>query len=173
MKTAKLVGVVAIWGLTGITALAQQGHGSNDLKAMQGQGNCCKEQHKGMSGGHGKMKMSRIRHHFVRDNGIPSPYEEMTSPSNLTESNGTALYTNNCSSCHGVKGVGDGKDGVNLNPEPTNIARFAKMPMASDGYLFWTVAEGGSPVGSAMPAFKELLTEAEIWQVISYLKQLE
>jgi mono/diheme cytochrome c family protein len=47
------------------------------------------------------------------------------------------------------------------------------MPMASDGYLYWTIAEGGEPVGSAMPAFGDALSEDEIWQIVAYLRQME
>lgn len=46
------------------------------------------------------------------------------------------------------------------------------MPMATDGYLFWTIAEGGAPVGSAMPAFKQTLKEDDIWKIITYLRTL-
>lgn len=38
--------------------------------------------------------------------------------------------------------------------------------MLNDEYLFWTISEGGAPVGSAMPAFKEMLTEEEIWKIV-------
>jgi mono/diheme cytochrome c family protein len=44
--------------------------------------------------------------------------------------------------------------------------------MASDGYLFWTIAEGGAPVGSAMPPFKGVLGDDQVWQVIAYLREL-
>jgi hypothetical protein len=32
-----------------------------------------------------------------------------------------------------------------------------RMPMASDGYLMWTMGEGGAELGTAMPAFKTTL----------------
>ena len=46
------------------------------------------------------------------------------------------------------------------------------MPIATDGYLYWTIAEGGTPLGTAMPPFKNVLKDAEIWKVISYLREL-
>jgi mono/diheme cytochrome c family protein len=85
---------------------------------------------------------------------------------------GKALYQTNCATCHGASGVGDGVAGTNLNPRPADIARFSKMPMASDSYLYWTIAEGGAPVKSAMPPFKAQLEELEIWQIITYLRNL-
>ena len=82
------------------------------------------------------------------------------------------LYAKNCSSCHGLSGNGDGPAGKNLNPRPANIANFSKMPMATDGYLFWTISEGGIPIQTAMPAFRSSLKEEEIWKIIIYLRDM-
>lgn len=38
-----------------------------------------------------------------------------------------------------------------------------------DAYNFWAVSEGGEPLGSSMPAFEEILTETERWQILLYL----
>lgn len=38
-----------------------------------------------------------------------------------------------------------------------------------DAYSFWAVSEGGESMGSAMPAFKEILTEEQRWQVLLYI----
>lgn len=46
------------------------------------------------------------------------------------------------------------------------------MPMASDGYLLWTISEGGVPVGTAMPPFKGALKEDDIWAIITYVRGL-
>jgi mono/diheme cytochrome c family protein len=129
---------------------------------------------KGMKGGC-KMNMSKVRHHFVMQNGINKRYVDkintlQDSPGNVKA--GKRLYEQNCASCHGLTGQGDGKAGKGLNPGPTNIAMFSKMPMASDGYLLWTVAEGGAPLQTAMPAFKNSLTADEIWKIVIYLRQL-
>uniref|UniRef100_UPI003AF98478 c-type cytochrome n=1 Tax=Thiolapillus sp. TaxID=2017437 RepID=UPI003AF98478 len=40
--------------------------------------------------------------------------------------------------------------------------------MASDAYLYWTIGEGGTPVGSAMPPFKDVLSEEEISRIMLY-----
>ena len=34
----------------------------------------------------------------------------------------------------------------------------------------WTVSEGGKPFGTAMPAFKNELTQEQIWQLVAYLR---
>jgi mono/diheme cytochrome c family protein len=42
--------------------------------------------------------------------------------------------------------------------------------MVGDQYVYWTVAEGGQPVGSQMPAFKRNLSQRDIWAVITYVR---
>jgi mono/diheme cytochrome c family protein len=44
------------------------------------------------------------------------------------------------------------------------------MPMGQwDPFIYWTVADGGSGLGTAMPAFKGRLSKDEIWQVTAYI----
>ena len=43
--------------------------------------------------------------------------------------------------------------------------------MTSDAYLYyWTIAEGGQPVDTDMPAFKETLSSNEIRSIVSYVR---
>ncbi len=123
----------------------------------------------------GMMNMSMRRHHYVMRNGLPEEYVGKRNPLSRNAEDlalGKTLYQSNCAACHGAQGHGDGPAGKNLNPRPANIARFAKMPMASDPYLYWTISEGGTPVKSAMPPFKNVLKEQEIWQIIAYLRRM-
>ncbi len=41
--------------------------------------------------------------------------------------------------------------------------------MYSDPYLLWTIAAHGTPVASAMPVFKDILTDDKIWKVIAFM----
>ena len=121
------------------------------------------------------MNMSMIRHQFVMRNGIDSRYASKVNPLQSTAENigaGKKLYEQNCASCHGLTGLGDGEAGKGLNPRPANIATFIKMPMATDSYMSWTIAEGGVPIGTAMPPFKDVLKEDQIWKIIIYLREL-
>jgi mono/diheme cytochrome c family protein len=127
----------------------------------------------GMMGG--EMSMSMRRHHYAMMNGIDPHYATKTNPLPDTPENlaaGKALYDQNCAACHGADGLGDGPASRNLNPHPANIAAFAKMPMATDSYLDWTISEGGVPVGSAMPPFKGTLKDSDIWKIILYVRRL-
>ncbi len=123
----------------------------------------------------GMMNMSMVRHHYLMRNGLDEKYRNRRNPLPASDANlqeGKRLFEANCAACHGSLGLGDGEAGKSLNPRPANIARFAKMPMASDGYLLWTLSEGGKPVNSAMPPFGQVLKEEELWKVILYLRQL-
>jgi len=124
-------------------------------------------------GGSGDVSM--VRHHFVRDHGIDSQYAAKINPLGPTVESraaGQRLYEQHCAACHGVAGLGDGEAGAALRPAPANVAVATKLPMVSDAYLYWTIAEGGVPVGSAMPPFKTVLAEDEIWQIVVYLREL-
>ena len=128
----------------------------------------------GMMRGGCCMNMSMTRHHFVMQNGIGPSYASKANPLKHTAKNiedGKRLYQQNCALCHGPTGLGNGEAGKSLNPPPADIASFSKMPMATDGYLYWTIAEGGVPLGTAMPQFKGTLKEDEIWKIIIYLRE--
>ena len=86
---------------------------------------------------------------------------------------GKQLYATNCVSCHGAKAMGDGPASNSLNPKPKPLA--VEMKSLQDDYLFWRISEGGafSPFTSAMPAWKTILSEDEIWKVITFLRTLE
>jgi len=119
--------------------------------------------------------MSMRRHQFVMANGLEARYANKQNPLQVTTANiaaGKKLYDQNCAACHGKTGTGDGEAGKNLNPRPANIAVFSKMPMATDGYLFWTIAEGGVPIGTAMPPFKGALKDNDVWKIILYMRNL-
>ena len=123
----------------------------------------------------GMMNMSMVRHRYVMRNGLPSAYSGRSNrlkPDAETLNAGKRLFNANCASCHGESGRGDGPAAAGLNPRPANIARFARMPMASDAYLYWTIGEGGTPVGSAMPPFKDVLSEEEISRIMLYLRRM-
>ena len=105
------------------------------------------------------------RHHAQ----IPAEYAGMASPEITDDilANGAKLYEENCASCHGDTGMGDGPAAPSLSPAPAPVAHTSQM--LGDAYLYWRTNEGGADFGSPMPAWKDVLTENEIWSVIAYI----
>ncbi len=80
---------------------------------------------------------------------------------------GRTLYTDNCAACHKESGTG-GKmeiEGKSINPDDLTSA---KIKAFSDdkitGYIYKGVEDEG------MPAFKDKLSEAEIREVVRYVR---
>lgn len=123
-----------------------------------------------MGGGMGFM----ARRHEAMMYGLPAPYATMSNPLPMTSETvdqGAKVYAQRCVGCHGAHGEGDGEAGRNLSPPPGNLAWLSQMPMARwDGYIYWTIAEGGAPFRTAMPAFKNTLSSNEIWAVTAYVQ---
>lgn len=119
------------------------------------------------------MMRNPARHRYAMMHGTPAPYGNLRNPlpqDRATVDRGAIVYGQNCAACHGADGTGDGPAGRSLSPPPADLAQLARMPMASDAYLYWTIAEGGTPVGSAMPAYKEALSRHDIWSVIVHMR---
>lgn len=173
MTKSSMVGLMmafamAAWLVGGqVVANEQRGRTMGDVGGEKGQ-----HVRRGMNEAEG---MSMQRHRHAMRNGIPHEYRSLDNPLEPTERNlaaGERIYKTNCASCHGASGAGDGPAGKNLNPGPANIARLSRMPMARDSYLYWTIAEGGSVVDSAMPAFGNVLSQEEMWQLVMYVQRM-
>ncbi len=152
-----ILAAVAVLGGAGLAA-AQMGGG------MMGQG---------MRGGMGPGMMGSARHNLYMHEGLPPAYAGKTNPLKMTPAllgEGRKLFAANCAVCHGAEGHGDGPMAKSLNPPPADLSATLSMPIAQDDFLYWTIAEGGAPVGSAMPAFKTTLKPDQIWSVVSALR---
>jgi mono/diheme cytochrome c family protein len=81
---------------------------------------------------------------------------------------GTKLYAERCSGCHGDDGKGDGPAAAALVPKPRNFrdAAFWQDRKAED--LKAVVHKG--KVGTMMPPFAGVLTDAEIDAVVAHVQ---
>jgi len=124
--------------------------------------------------GRGMMGNVSPRHPYVRRNGLPEAYRDLVNPLKANAANinaGKQQFEVSCAVCHGSSAKGDGQAASQLNPPPTDLQFAVHTPIASDGFLYWSIAEGGAPVGSAMPAFRSSLKPEDIWRIILYLRQ--
>jgi len=87
---------------------------------------------------------------------------------------GRELYLENCASCHGSEGRGDGPGIGALPVKPANHTDPAVMSARTDEYLFNVIAEGGAGVGRSpfMPAWGGQLTEPQISSLVAYIRTL-
>jgi mono/diheme cytochrome c family protein len=88
-----------------------------------------------------------------------------TTPAGLKEAK--TIYITNCAPCHGEKGKGDGPAAASLTPKPADHTS-AALHNESDGSLYWKISEGRTP----MPQFKKILTDAQRWELVSYIRSL-
>ena len=80
---------------------------------------------------------------------------------------GKKSYAMLCATCHGVTAMGDGAAGAALNPKPTNLK--AMSGGHPDGDFAWKIANGRG----AMPAWKSLLKEDQIWDLVNFIQDLK
>ncbi|SHM66449.1 Cytochrome C oxidase, cbb3-type, subunit III [Roseovarius litoreus] len=177
MKQHRLryLGVAAVCVITATVAFAQQQRGDWWGNGHMGSGHMGSGVMHGW--GWGQMnpgQQQRMQRHWTYMNqGVPGAYRGARSDVRATPqviAAGRTLYSNNCASCHGAEGLGDGKAGRSLVPSPALLRQFVQMPMSGDEYLLWTISEGGERFGTDMPAFRETLSEEEIWKIIAYMR---
>ena len=87
---------------------------------------------------------------------------------------GAATYGRHCATCHGVTGRGDGQLAAATaayGSRPSNLTDTTWQHGSSDGELFVTIRDGIGP-DFAMDAYRERLTEPDIWNLVNYLKTL-
>lgn len=101
---------------------------------------------------------------------VPAEYVGKTNPLGAdAASAGAEVFKNNCESCHGPQGHGDGPAGASLDPAPKNLADL--QARVGDDYLFWRINTGRD--GTAMVPWQGILTEEQIWQVVAFIHTLE
>jgi len=101
---------------------------------------------------------------------IPSEYAGLTNPLGSDAATaGKTIFDVQCVSCHGTSGMGDGPAGPALAPPAANLVE--SVAKYKDDYLHYRISEGGGmePYNSAMPSFKSILSDEEIWQVVAYI----
>jgi len=86
---------------------------------------------------------------------------------------GKHLYQQNCRPCHGSKADGNGPFANAFRLRPINFTDPGTIATVVENFAFWRIKEGGpglpavsTPWDSAMPAWKDVLTDTQIWKII-------
>lgn len=92
-----------------------------------------------------------------------------TLPSEPVVERGRSIYEQRCLECHGAEGRGDGVKAPFLSPRPGNLVS-AATSAKSDKDLLKVIANGRPR--TAMPAWKDQLSEEDQQAVLQYLRSL-
>lgn len=115
-----------------------------------------------------KLRPDDVRLIHARFNGALGAAGAMDLPSGpLDSARGHALYAQNCASCHGDRGMGDGISAAGLTVRPPAIGSRAKTPDLSPTLAYNVVSVGVR--GTSMPAFSASLTPQDRWNVVNYM----
>ncbi|MGH7785917.1 MAG: c-type cytochrome, partial [Candidatus Binatia bacterium] len=82
-------------------------------------------------------------------------------------SRGRELFAENCVACHGERADGRGAEAARLSPPPANFGDAAFMGRETPFDFFHIVTVGKGT--SAMPAWGDVLSLQERWDLVSYL----
>lgn len=169
---------VTMIAFAGLSTAQAQGPGPRG----PGAGPCCdfwqpgwmhRDMWRGRRGSSPDMEARMRRHRTYMHDGVPKAYEGAVStvqPTGETIATGRRLYDQHCASCHGAKGLGDGEAAKGLTPSPALLAYMIERPIAVDEFLLWSISDGGVAFSTAMPAFKDVLSKDEIWQIIAFMR---
>lgn len=84
---------------------------------------------------------------------------------------GKQVFTTNCIGCHGLKGDGKGPAASFINnPAPRNLTDASQQLYFSDGEMYDAILFGVD--GTAMPAWGDVLTVNDIWDLTNFIRTI-
>jgi mono/diheme cytochrome c family protein len=107
------------------------------------------------------LRASVTRHAPNGRNPMPASEENMMA--------GAKLYRQMCSRCHGVSRESDNSYGQSFYPPAPQLA--VNRTTYNDSETFWIVKHGIR--NTAMPAWGNLLSDDEIWQVVTLVRKFD
>jgi copper transport protein len=88
-------------------------------------------------------------------------------PDTASIARGRELYEQQCVTCHGLSGRGDGPLAASLRPRPADF-RVHMAAGHTDGELFTWLSKGVP--GTAMPPFEAQISETDRWHLVNYIR---
>lgn len=89
--------------------------------------------------------------------------------------NGERIYQRLCYNCHGRQGKGDRNEYMaSIGHQPADHTDLARMQKLSDWEFFLALRDGVKDARGwlTMPPWESVLTPAEMWDVIAYVRRL-
>jgi len=99
---------------------------------------------------------------------VPANYKTMKNPVKsdaASVENGKALFAQNCASCHGKKGLGDGPKARNLEASSGDMSGAAYQSQA-DGEHFYKTKFGRGE----MPKYDKKIADNDLWAIVNYMR---
>lgn len=109
--------------------------------------------------------LAQIEERFIKALGTAGAMDLPSAPLDLPA--GRQLFTQNCVSCHGATGLGDGAMARALHVSPPAIGDPARTPKLAPQFMYNVVSVGVR--ATPMPAFATALTAQQRWNVINYV----
>jgi mono/diheme cytochrome c family protein len=94
---------------------------------------------------------------------VPNPVK----PSAAGMKIAAGLFKENCASCHGQTGAGNGPLSHTLKVKPISFRDSVEVKENNDGELFWKMTVGNLP----MPSWAQL-SETQRWLLVNYIRTL-
>ncbi|SCZ87003.1 CopD family protein [Nitrosomonas mobilis] len=98
----------------------------------------------------------------------PETYQSTPVPfDTISISNGSTFFAENCTSCHGPQGAGNGVLAKTFSPPPADLLTEAHTARHTAGDFFHWLTYGIAETG--MPSFAANLSEEDRWDTVNYL----
>ena len=118
-----------------------------------------------------QVKNANSNHQKKESGKAPVPGDKLKNPftDKISSANeGKIIFIQNCASCHGKEGFGDGPAGKSLIPKPDNLTS-NEINKRSDGEVFLNISDGATGV---MIPWKFVLSENQRWHLVDYIREL-
>lgn len=108
--------------------------------------------------------------HTTSDHSVDSRLAGIVAPAGLEQPQmidaGGHLFAQNCTVCHGGPGLKPTDIAQGLNPQPPDLFRATRKPWPEEMFRF---IKYGVKM-TAMPGFAKTLSDAQIWQLVAFLR---
>lgn len=99
---------------------------------------------------------------------VSTPSASIAGHGPLIQADAKKMFDDECASCHGKQGRGNGRAGRDMDPRPTDITKPEFLDEHSDEDMFKKIIEGDGE----MDPYRDIFTDEQIHAIIAYTRQL-